>query len=251
MSLPLVLLHGWGLTPAVWQPLTRGLPAALAVRTPALPGHAGAAEACAPGLDAWADALLAQLPDACTLCGWSLGGLIALHLAARHPARVARLILIGTTPRFVSCAEAGDDGAWPHGLDAAVADGFVERFIHDPAPTMQRFIALQTLGDRHRRAVTTALSACLSDSRHDRDNALAHGLQVLTSSDLRPSIARIAQPTLLLHGGGDALMPVGAAHWLADHLPRAHLLRFDDCGHAPFVSRTDECAAAIGRFALD
>lgn len=250
MSLPLVLLHGWGLTPAVWQPLRQALPAALEARTPPLPGHAGTAPAGMPGIDAWAEALLAQLPETCTLCGWSLGGLVALHLAARHPERVARLILIGATPRFVSCAESGDHGAWAHGLEPVVAQGFVERFRHDPAPTMQRFIALQALGDRQRRAVTTALSASIGNPGGDRTAALADGLQVLTSSDLRPSIARIEQPTLLLHGSGDALMPVGAAHWLAEHLPRAQLLRLDDCGHAPFLSRTEECAAAIGRFSL-
>ncbi|ATE62614.1 alpha/beta fold hydrolase [Thauera sinica] len=251
MSLPLVLLHGWGLTPAVWRPLVQALPAMPDLRTPALPGHAGA-PAAPPELHAWSDALLPQLPDGtAVLCGWSLGGLIALDLAARHPERVARLILIGATPRFVSAPPAGAADPWPHGLDAAAAQDFVTRFGLDPTAAMQRFTALQALGDGRRRAVSAALAEALDDTGPENTSALADGLRVLTTADLRPAAARIGQPALLLHGDGDALMPVGAAQWLAGCLPRAQLLRFSDCGHAPFVSRPAECAAAIGRFVLD
>lgn len=250
MSRPLVLLHGWGLTPAVWQPLLEALPQTLLdVSTPALPGHAQA-PAAEPGIAAWTEALLAQIPHEAVVCGWSLGAMAALDLAARHPARVARLILIGSTPRFVSTPSDHGD-AWPHGLDAAVAHDFATRFTYDPAATMQRFIALQALGDARRRTVTTALTAALSDTGAAGATALAAGLQVLTETDLRPSIARITQPTLLLHGEGDALMPLAAAQWLAAHLPHARLMPLADCGHAPFLSRAVDCAAAIGRFALE
>lgn len=250
MSLPLVLLHGWGLTPDIWQPLVASLGQGQTVLTPALPGHAQAA-AAGSDLDAWAQAVLPQLPEACTLCGWSLGGLLAMYLASHHPQRVARLILVGSTPRFVACAGDAQTEAWPHGLDEAVARGFVERFGRDAASTMQRFIALQALGDHQRRAVTTALSSCLHTTGDGQASALAEGLQILTTTDLRHDVACIGQPTLLLHGDGDALMPVGAAQWLTEHLPRAQLLRFDGCGHAPFLSRIADCAAAIGRFAGD
>ncbi|MBS0513402.1 MAG: alpha/beta fold hydrolase [Proteobacteria bacterium] len=250
MSRPLVLLHGWGLTPAVWQPLLDALPKTLDVHTPALPGHAQAT-AAAPGIAAWTEALLAQIPHDAVVCGWSLGAMVALDLAARHPSHVARLILIGSTPRFVSTTSRDHGDAWPHGLDPAVADDFAARFDHDPAATMQRFVALQALGDARRRAVTTALTAALSDTGAEGARALADGLQVLTTTDLRPAIARITRPTLLLHGDGDALMPLAAAQWLAAHLPRARLLPLAGCGHAPFLSQAADCAAAIGRFTLE
>lgn len=250
MSRPLVLLHGWGLTPVVWQPLLEALPQTLDVSTPALPGHAQAPVA-APGIAAWTEALLARIPHGAMVCGWSLGAMVALDLAARHPARVARLILIGSTPRFVSTTRSDHGEAWPHGLDAAVAHDFLTRFTHDPAATMQRFVALQALGDARRRTVTTALTAALSDTGAEGASALAGGLQVLTETDLRPSIARITQPTLLLHGEGDALMPLAAAQWLAAHLAHARLMPLAGCGHAPFLSRAEDCADAIGRFTLE
>jgi pimeloyl-[acyl-carrier protein] methyl ester esterase len=53
----------------------------------------------------------------------------------------------------------------------------------------------------------------------------------------------------LLHGAGDALMPLAAAQWLADALPDGRLSIFDDCGHAPFLSRPRDCAVLIESFA--
>lgn len=247
MTPPLVLLHGWGLTPAVWQALLPGLPAHVRTHCPALPGHAGAPAPAHTTLADWSDALLARLPDVAVLCGWSLGALLALDIAARHPERVARMILIGATPRFVSLA--GDEEPWPHGLDDAVAKDFTHRFALDPGAARQRFVALQAVGDARRRAVSAALTTALDRAAHDV-KAPEDGLRVLTTADLRTSVGRIPHPALLLHGDGDALMPVAAAGWLASRLPSARLTRFADCGHAPFVSRPAECAALIGEFAL-
>jgi pimeloyl-[acyl-carrier protein] methyl ester esterase len=197
-------------------------------------------------MDAWADALLPTLPDAAVLCGWSLGGMIALHLARRHPQKVARLILVGMSPRFVSCS--GPD-AWPHGLESATVQGFIDSFARDPAATLSRFVALQALGDSERRTVAARLNAGLADASRCAVKGLAAGLQLLATTDLRPSLAQIRQPVQLLHGTRDALMPLAAAEWLAARLPDAQLTRFDACGHAPFLSRPAECAALIEGFA--
>ena len=121
---PLVLLHGWGLSPTVWDALRNelraGLDPATPVLTPALPGHAGAAATASATLDAWADAVAAQIPPGATVVGWSLGGMLALALATRHPTRVARLALLASTARFVA-------------LDAAPAAGSVPDRGTDPS----------------------------------------------------------------------------------------------------------------------
>ncbi|NMG30991.1 alpha/beta fold hydrolase [Aromatoleum evansii] len=241
-ALPLVLLHGWGLTPSVWRGLREALPSRAVTLAPALPGHGNALPAPSADLAAWSDALLPALPDRAALCGWSLGGLIALDLARRHPERVARLILIGSTPRFVARS---DDGPWPHGLDAATVAAFNANFATDPAGTQKKFVALQSLGDARRRAVAGELAAALADTGPERAPSLSSGLEVLANTDLRAFIPEIRQPAQLIHGASDALMPLAAAEWLAQQLPDARLAIFDDCGHAPFLSRPDECAALI------
>lgn len=244
MSLPLVLLHGWGLTPRVWDPLRAHLPPDRIVHAPTLPGHGEAAPA-ACDLRAWSDALLSKLPERCVLCGWSLGAMLAMDLAHRRPERVARLVLIGATPRFVA------DATWPHGLDAETVAGFMLDFAADAAGTLRRFVALQALGDARRRSVQGGLMDAVAtpDGKSTRD--FAGGLQLLAEADLRDTAAALPQRTLLLHGAGDALMPLAAARWLQDTLSTAELTVFDDCGHAPHLSRAPDSAALIEAFARD
>lgn len=236
----IVLLHGWAMTPAIWRPLQGALEHDCAVLTPALPGHYDTPPAPAPTLSAWADALAATLPDHATMVGWSLGGMLALELAARHPHKVAKLVLIAATPKFVGTAD------WVHGLPAATVATFLAGYVSAPEATLRRFLALQTLGDSARRSLLPALDAARQPHPTSAPiAALADGLGILADADLRPRIAAITQPTSLIHGASDALMPVAAAQWLATTLANAHLNVLDDCGHVPFLSRTETCAAII------
>lgn len=240
----LVLLHGWGLGPRVWAGLRDALPPDLNIIAPALPGHASAPPAPGADIGAWSDALLPALPERAVLCGWSLGGLIALDLAHRYPDQVERLVLIGTSPCFVSHT-VEDDVGWPNGLSSDTVAGFIASFATDPATTLRRFLALQALGDARRRAVNTGLDTALAGLDGNRTAALADGLRLLAATDLRSIVRDIRQPVHCIHGTGDALMPVTAARWLAQQGRHAQLTLFDDCGHAPFLSRPNDCAAVI------
>ncbi|WP_341675206.1 alpha/beta fold hydrolase [Niveibacterium sp. SC-1] len=213
---------------------------------------------CLPG---WAvsprafDALLAQLPE-CTvqlldegadpcafpedavLLGWSRGAQRALHLAARR--QVRGLILIAASPRFV----AADD--WTAALAADTVRGFREGFAHSAAATLKRFLALQALGDSQRATVLRQLGEYLLDAATP---GLAASLDALGAADLRDETHLIDCPVLLIHGERDALMPVAAARWLALELDHADLFVFEDCGHAPHLSRAHETARLIRDFA--
>ncbi|MCL2876623.1 MAG: alpha/beta fold hydrolase [Betaproteobacteria bacterium] len=238
---PLFFLHGWAMAPAVWQPLIAALGAEnFEIHTPALPGHDENAISINPTLAAWADALAPAIPPTATVIGWSLGALLALELARTRFEHVERLILLGVTPRFVSTSN------WPHGLDAAVVASFTDGYASQPTQTLRRFLTLQTLGDAYRRQLLPQLEAAAVPHTTSPLPALADGLKILTASDLRPQLAKIRQPVHIIHGNDDALMPIEAARQLAAALPRARLTVFEHCGHAPLLSRADECAAVIG-----
>jgi pimeloyl-[acyl-carrier protein] methyl ester esterase len=238
---PLVFLHGWAMTPAIWQAMAAALDdEASDIRMPALPGHGTDTTRPRNSLAAWAEALAPALPRDAILIGWSLGALLALELARVRPQQVARLVLIGSTPRFVASPD------WPHGLDEKTVQGFIEGHARDPAATLRRFLALQTLGEDARNHLLRKLSETVCTPRDGQAHqTLADGLHILATTDLRASLAAIGQPVCLIHGNGDALMPPAAARWLADALPRARLHMLAHRGHALPVSACDECVAAI------
>jgi pimeloyl-[acyl-carrier protein] methyl ester esterase len=234
---PLVLLHGWGMTPRIWNGLRICLSPRI-VATPALPGHGGADS---PGADlaAWSDAVLDGLPPRCVLGGWSLGAMIALDLARRYPERIDALVLFGATPRFVSAED------WDRGLDTVTVAGFIDGFASDQTSTLRRFLGLQSIGESQRRGVVHSLGRAVLAPDEGHPAGLADGLKILATADLRTAVPDIAQPVQLIHGRNDAVMPVTAARWLAEQLPDARLDIMEGCGHAPMVSQPEVCASLI------
>ncbi|MDB5802034.1 MAG: pimelyl-ACP methyl ester esterase [Rhodocyclales bacterium] len=237
MTAPIVLLHGWGLTPEVWAPLQSRLVQRLdsdAVTAPALFANEGS-------LDDWAARLLAEIPPGAVLIGWSLGAMLAMAIAARAPRHVSRLVLFAATPSFVK----RDD--WPHGLDAETTTAFRQNFLKDPVRTVERFIALQALGDVERVAVSKALRANIA-ATDTHGAALAHGLRLLEQSDLRGALPAVSTRCLLIHGEQDALMPVAATQWLAHRWSGGETFIMPGVGHAAFLSQPAEVAARIEQF---
>ncbi|QWT45319.1 alpha/beta fold hydrolase [Azospira inquinata] len=243
----LVLIHGWGLDSRVWQGLLSPLHAYLGRDFPLicldLPGYQGRPDLEDP-IARSVDALLEQVPPGAVVAGWSLGGLLAQLMAVRDPARVARLALIATTPCFVR------KKAWAHGQPAALLTAFAAAVDEDPAGVLPRFSALINQGDHQQRALARQL-APLAHPPLPATPALARGLAWLKDLDLRPLAPRIHQPTLVLHGDQDPLMPLGAGAWLADHLPQARRVTVPGAAHVPFLADPESTARALAELIQD
>ncbi len=233
----LALIPGWGLGSAAWRPLLAPLARHCRVHLVELPGYGGTPPV-ATGFGETARALLAALPAGITLCGWSLGGLLALRAAADAPERVGRLILVGATPSFAQRTD------WPTAQPATLLDQFAAAVREDPAGTLQRFIALLNQGDARARPLTRAQQAVAAAAPPPAPATLASGLAWLRDVDLRALAATLAAPTLLIHGERDPLMPLAAARWLADALPEARLEIFAGAAHAPFLA-DPECFSGL------
>ncbi len=238
----LVLLHGWGMNAGVWDDTACELAAYFRVHCVDLPGHGASSAVQCCTLDAMADALAVALPKRVTVCGWSLGGQVALDWALRAPRQVERLVLISSTPRFVNGLQ------WEYGIDAAVLDGFLRDLAGDYHATLRRFLVLQTQGDADARELLRRLRKRIFARDQSGVAALEAALRILQVTDLRDSLPRIAQPALILHGERDAVAPLAAGEYLQRSLPRAALEVFAGAAHAPFVLRPQLTARRIVEF---
>lgn len=237
----LVLLHGWGLGRTVWSPCLPVLAETVAPRFADLPGYGDSPERGQTFMEA-AQALADTLSPGATLCGWSLGSLLALQATQLAPERVGRLILVGATPCFAQ----RDD--WPAAQPPALLDEFSSAVANDAKTTLQRFVAVTNQGDAKARSIGREIARTVFSNPLPSTETLLAGLGWLRDVDLRNIVTGIACPVLLIHGENDPLMPLAAAHWLADQLPQAELEIFPGAAHAPFLNDPERFARRIGAF---
>lgn len=241
----LVMLHGWGMHGGVWGAVRCELAENFRLHLVDLPGY-GSSPACEPyTMGQIVQHLLPVLPERANICGWSLGGQLALYLAQRFPDKVARLALVATTPRFTAC----DD--WSLGIAPSVLEEFAGSLARDYAGTLKRFLSLQVRGSDSGRRALAQLRGRLFERGQPSQSALQAGLRLLLRTDLRARVKSVFQPALIIHGEQDTLAAAGAGQWLAGNLPHAKLLLLSGCAHAPFLSHPEKFVAALRGFFFD
>ena len=236
---PLLMIHGWGANGRIFDLLrphfTRRETAA-----PHLPGHGDAPLDGAFSVEAAADALAQSLDAPAHILGWSLGGLTALHLAARHPHKVRSLTLCAS---FAKLHAAPD---YPEGVHKTMFERMVALFGEDYPKYMRQFLELQLLNVADARPM---IDAVLPDVvRHGAPAALQQALDAVNQADARPLLASIRKPVLLVYGNKDAITPPRMGEYLAAKLPAARLEVFDKAAHAPFLSHPERFSALVEGF---
>lgn len=238
----LVLIHGWGMSSAVFAPLIKPLSKIFTLHLVDLPGM-GASRPIEPfNLHALADTVGENIPGKANVLGWSLGGLVAQRIAILQPDRIRRLVLVGSTPCFVNHA------GWQYGVNPAAFDDFARGVNGNYQATILQFLTLQCMGASDARSTVRQLRTALANKPAPTQATLQRALKVLLDSDLRDEVANIRKPTLLIHGDRDTLAPLQAAHWMSQNLPLGFLRVIAGASHAPFLSHQTQFIAALTQF---
>ena len=253
---PLLLIHGWGMHGDMWGDVPEKLAQHFSVMAVDLPGHGYSVDrgkrqetrdkAEDPdfpfGLEAIVDQLSAQFDEPLAVCGWSLGGQIAMRWAMRDPQQVERLVLVSSTPCF---AERHD---WQFGMPGDTLRQFAADLEQDHTATLRRFLGLQVRGSEGERELLATLRASLSSHGEPDSDALRGGLAILRDLDLRDALPEMKQPVLVIAGERDRLSPPQASQYMARMLPDARLVVIAGAAHAPFLSHQEKFVAELINF---
>lgn len=244
---PLLMLHGWAMSSAVFSELLIAPPAGLELICVDLPGHGGSPALRENSLDDWAlsvEALAGALGlQSCSLLGWSLGGMLAQHLVLRGRLDVRHLVLIATSPRFTAAED------WPNGLQSLQLRAMQRDLKRDFRRTLEGFFGLMFAdGELDRNRYRQIARFATGPALLPEGQSAADGLRILQQTDLRAQVGSILQPSLVLHGTCDDVIPLTAGEWLGLNLPAGRIEPFVGCGHAPFLSHPERCLDLIGDF---
>jgi len=240
LSSPVLLLHGWAANHHVFDDLINKLPPDGDYHTPDLPGHGLVPMPPVFDMAAIATGYAQTLTEPVHLLGWSLGGHIALYLAANHPHLVKSLCLTASFAKFLA------DDDYPEGLKNPALGKMVTLFEQDYNQYMTQFFQLQFLYAKDRLAILKQVLPKVC--QYGPPPALKEALNAIEKADARPLLKRISTPTLLLFGQKDAITPPAMGQYLHQHIAGSQLHLFERASHAPFLSHADEFAQVLTQF---
>jgi 3-oxoadipate enol-lactonase len=236
---PVLLLHGLLTSGQAWKSVIASLPSSRRVIVPDLRGHGRSAAAsndvC---LDELTDDLFGVLDaldvSRATLVGLSLGGLVCLRAAVRHPQRVTALALVAT-PASPETVESGARRlATLEAMDRLGKRGVL------------RGMASWLFGGTTRRHSPEVVEAWLESLESVDPIAIRRTAQAaLRRSDARPWLGRVHVPALVVAGAQDAVVSADDVAALAGGLPLGQLCELPDAGHLVPLERPETLGRAL------
>lgn len=193
------------------------------------------------GIGVWLDQLVSlldnlELPKV-HLVGNSFGGAIALHFTRKYPQRVAKLALMGAVSSSFPITE-GLDKVWGYTPSHENMRELMNVFVHNKGLISEDLIKLRFEASKQ-RGMDKVYESLFPAPRQQWVDVLA-----LPDEGLRS----IKQPTLILHGRDDQVIPFSASLRAFDLIPNASLLAFGGCGHWTQIEKRNEFVRAVLAF---
>jgi pimeloyl-ACP methyl ester carboxylesterase len=191
----------------------------------------------ADSLPAMAALLLAEQPGELLLAGCSLGGMLALEVARQAPQRVRGLALLGSTARPDT----------PELI--ALRSQAIAEFEQGRVEPLLRANAMFAFHPAHQaRLVEDYIAMVL---RAGAAALIRQNRAVMARADLRPTLAAVACPTLVVGGLDDQLTPPDCAREMAAAIPGAELHLLPECGHMLTWEQPQAVTALLQRWLTD
>ncbi|MCS6840540.1 MAG: alpha/beta hydrolase [Roseiflexus sp.] len=162
--------------------------------------------------------------DRVLLVGHSMGGMVALKTALDYPSRIAKVVTVGAPI-------AGSSLSWF--LKLTYYQPIANTFAH--TPWLRRFLFRHFLGETNDPAVHEILEDSLKSSAITLQRSIASMLH----TDLRPELARLTVPALVVHGGRDEIVNPNQAN-LFQHVPLAQVVVMPKSRHFPFLDEPEQ-----------
>jgi 2-succinyl-6-hydroxy-2,4-cyclohexadiene-1-carboxylate synthase len=223
MPTTVVLLHGFAGTGRAWDPVVERLdPERYTPLVPDLRGHGAAGAARPVSFDACVADILDAAPERFVLCGYSIGGRIAQHVALAAPERVERLVLVATTAGIADeaqrAARRADDERLAAFADGATIGQFADRWTAQPLFAGTPFEAARIWREDLLRNDPRGLAAVL------------RGMGTGAMEPLWERLRALTMPVTVLAGAEDPKF-VALGERLAAALPHAELVVVEGAGH--------------------
>ena len=242
-GMPLLLVHGFPLDHTMWQGQIDGLADCCRVIAPDLRGFGQSS--VTPGLvtmQRMADDLAELLSgigieEPVVFCGLSMGGYVAWQFAARHRARLARLILCDTR-------------AVADSTEAAAGRNALADRVRKEGPA---FVAESMLPKLFAPATIEAAAPCVEQTRQvilraDPQGIAAASRGMAQRPDVSEKLSQLDLPALLVCGQHDAISPASEMREIAAKMPRAAFVVIPAAGHMAPLERSEPVNVAIREF---
>ncbi|MEM9168809.1 MAG: alpha/beta hydrolase [Pseudomonadota bacterium] len=165
--------------------------------------------------------------------GWSLGGAVALRLAARRGV-IAGAVLVATTPQLQQTKR------FPYGLPASAALQR-ERGLRTQFDATARLFSRQVGG-----ANAGAIAAIYACAKQASAEVAAAVFDAASQESLIDDLPSLTVPIVGIHGDADLITPLKAARFIVERAPGgAPLLVIEGAGHAPFLEKLDDFLTSL------
>lgn len=229
------LIHGWGFDSRVMNAITPCLEENYKTSFLNMPGYGSdTVSGDSKDIDSIANALMSEITKDCILGGWSLGGMVAIRIAAKIKNKVKALVLINSTPCFVRKPD------WSHGMEKNLIENMCQR-INDgeKEKVLKEFALVVAKGDASSNNVLRKLYSLLSNNLPDK-NTLKDGLSILINADLRKDLEQLMCPVILILAENDQLIARSSGTAIKKLCANPRIEHVQSAGHAPFISRPSE-----------